>query len=98
VLYHSSGHICFNIAIIFKRADAKISVVSRTFSLFETSPLPSDKLKKSLPLALLFLSVPMKNWRPAERIFTKFDTGEFCNVFGQDLISVGTDKDDRYVT
>jgi len=51
-----------------------------------------------LLLALLFLSVPMKNWGPAEQIFMKFDTGEFCNVFGQNLISVGTDEDDRHIT
>jgi hypothetical protein len=33
-------------------------------------------------LGLSFLSVLMKNWLPAERIFMKFDAGELCKFLG----------------
>jgi hypothetical protein len=39
-----------------------------------------------------------ENWRMAERMFVKFDTAEFSNVFGQNSISVKTGKRGGHVT
>jgi hypothetical protein len=70
-------------------AAATVTSLKFTLSLvFTFWKLPQWKVGKLLLLALSFLSARLKKitWRMAERIFMKFDTGEFSTVFGQNSI------------